>query len=294
MRLPFKKYEGLKNDFIIIDLRNVDQEGLQMQWGNQNLHMALCDRHGGIGADGVLFLEDDNDAVARMKITNSDGSTPEMCGNGIRCVAQYMVDSDEIIGGGPFVIQSDAGPKTIQIQGSGIKVAMGQGKPQTSPAAETPWGGNSAWQPSNWEGPAPLAWAVDMGNPHLVLDFPVSAQEMLKWGPVWAAHPYFEAGVNVGFSRVLASNEIELKVWERGAGATMACGTGACAAALAWWQHRDWRGPVKVNLPGGQLEIGLQRASEGGFDVVMTGPAQHVYSGEVPESWWSTVIDAAK
>ena len=294
MRLPFKKYEGLKNDFIIIDLRNVDQDGRQMQWGNQNLHVALCDRHAGIGADGVLLLKDGAGALAHMKITNSDGSTPEMCGNGIRCVAKYLVDKGEITDEAPFVILSDAGPKTISIQDTGIKVEMGCGTPQSGPGKQQPWGIADGWLPSEWNGPPPLTWAVDMGNPHLVVDCAVAPEKMAKWGPAWSAHPFFEAGVNVGFSRVIATNEIDLRVWERGAGATMACGTGACAAALAWWQHLEWSGPVKVNLPGGQLEIGLRRVVDQNFDVVMTGPAQHVYSGEVPEDWWAAVLEVSK
>ena len=264
-----------------------------MQWGNRNLHVALCDRHGGIGADGVLFLEDGNDAVAHVKIAIRT-ARPQKCAE----------------------MASDVWPNTwwIQVKSSvealsSFKVMRGQ-KPFRFKGLESKW----QWDRGCHKRTPPvkrLGVAITHGSPPIGKDQRRSLGRWTWETPIWCwisrsqpkkcsngdqpgpPIPTLRQGER-GVFRVLASNEIELKVWERGAGATMACGTGACAAALAWWQHRDWRGPVKVNLPGGQLEIGLQRASEGSFDVVMTGPAQHVYSGEVPESWWSTVIDAAK
>ena len=291
MRLPFKKYEGLKNDFIILDLRKVAQEAHRLQWESRDLHVALCERHRGIGADGVLVLSSAPGVRAKMTITNSDGSTPEMCGNGVRCVAQYLRDLEEVGPNETFAVGSDAGPKSVTLTPEGIRVGMGLGKRLKNAAGEILWGTAAKWCPESLPGTSPVNWAVDMGNPHLVLDLAADAQQIQVWGPAWEKHPHFTAGVNVGFSEVLEPNALALRVWERGAGATWACGTGACAAALARASQHRWEGPVSVRLPGGVLTVELQALGDGQTDVFMTGAARHVYSGEVPASVWKASLE---
>ena len=289
MILPFYKYEGLKNDFVIFDLRNVEDEGLLRAALDINLHRKLCQRHSGIGADGILVLERSQDPklLGRMVITNSDGSRPEMCGNGIRCVAQFLFDNAEITKGDRFGVVSDAGTKEIILTDQGVRVDMGVARPLLGPRGQRLWGSLSDWVPDETASYKGAQWAVDMGNPHLVLRSATDFKRIQNEGPAWGRHPFFVQGVNVGFSEQTGPHQIKLMVWERGAGATWACGTGACAAAVAWFDAESWNRPVTVNLPGGTLTIEVHRKEDGAFQVFMIGPARQVYSGSLSLDSWA-------
>ena len=288
MILPFYKYEGLKNDFVILDLRKVQDEKLLGAAQDINVHRKLCERHSGVGADGVLVLQkcEDPNVVGRMVITNSDGSQPEMCGNGIRCVAQFLFDNAEIRSGESFRVASDAGHKEIIVTDQGVRVDMGLARPLVTAQGKRLWGNLGDWVPDGISSTKSPQWAVDMGNPHLVLRSGTDFKQIQEDGPAWARHPFFTQGVNVGFSEQIGPFELKLMVWERGAGATWACGTGACAAAVAWFDAEGWDQPVQVNLPGGTLVIEIHRQGDAAFQVFMTGPARQVYSGRLSLSSW--------
>ncbi|HET7754119.1 MAG TPA: diaminopimelate epimerase [Anaeromyxobacteraceae bacterium] len=258
MPLQFWKYQGLGNDFVVVDgpLMGVDRA------------RRVCDRRRGIGADGVLTVlpPRTDGAVAYMHIFNSDGSVAAMCGNGIRCVARHLA---EVHGAsGDLVVDTDAGPKRCVVErdaaGSVVAVTVEMG-------------------PARVEGEQDFVAAeehlhairVSMGNPHAVFFGPSSAERARSIGPVIeAAVP---GGVNVGFAS-LRGAEIDLVVWERGAGLTEACGTGACAAVVAAVHTGQARAgvPVEVRLPGGPLTITVD---EGAARVSMRGPAERVFSG---------------
>jgi len=266
----FDKIEGLGNDFIVVDARLTP-----------TLAREVCDRHRGIGADGVLFV----DTVARsMRVMNADGSRPEMCGNGIRCVMLWLAQRDLVSAGKTLTIDTDAGPHActlLSLDGSRASVRVAMRPYLMDPA------------PALVKSDAPLIEAdvpvdevhhvigtyVSMGNPHWVV-FDAEAQKAEALAPALERHPLFPSHVNVGLAEVLGPRSLSLKVYERGVGYTQACGTGACAAAAAAVETgRMSRGkPIEVHLPGGTLEI---LVSDRGSPVFMTGPARHVFRGEI-------------
>jgi diaminopimelate epimerase len=279
MSTRFHKLHGLGNDFILIDAtgggRNVTpEEGI-----------ALCDRHRGIGADGVLWLGAAGGAACRLVITNSDGSRAEMCGNGIRCVAKYLHDAgvartDEI------PILTDAGLLTCKVfpgadgRVETVRVAMGRPRLERS---EIPMQGSGRCidEPLEVEGRTLRVTAVSMGNPHAVSFGDASRELALALGPRVEHHPLFPRRTNVELARVLSRTEIDLTVWERGCGLTQACGTGACATTVAAVLNGlvEADREVRVNLPGGALFITVPRDLS---NVWMRGPATYVFSGEAP------------
>ena len=273
--LPFAKYEGLGNDFIVVDAERAAGLGPAQA-------IALCDRHRGVGADGVLLV-DTRGARPSMRVINADGSVPEMCGNGIRCVAMYLHRSGT---GAVMLIDTDAGPHACDVRsgtpGAGgaaqVTVAMRPGTlvPERIPVlASTPM----IDAPFEIEGQTLHLTAVSMGNPHAV-SFDDVGERRLVLGPAVGRDRRFPQGVNVGFARQLGSAQLELAVFERGSGWTQACGTGACAAAIAAVETgRARRGaPIEVRLPGGALSIAV---SEPDQPVSMTGPARYVFEGRV-------------
>jgi diaminopimelate epimerase len=282
MNLPFYKYEGLKNDFVIIDLRNAQESVPLEEILAPKVHRKLCERHSGIGADGVLLLKKGTHepSTGQMIVINADGTRPQMCGNGVRCIAQYLYDQAQVTLDTPFIIETDAGLKQMEIRSEGIRVDMGMAQPWVDGKGTRLWGQKLSWSPKINATEALRGWAVDMGNPHLVLRQKSDFQTIHALGPAWAKHPFFEEGVNVGFSELIGPQKLNLMVWERGSGATWACGTGACAAAVAWAHAEGWTGEVEVCLPGGALKIEVTEVESHMFQVFMTGPARHVYSGE--------------
>ncbi|MBO6940165.1 MAG: diaminopimelate epimerase [Deltaproteobacteria bacterium] len=265
--LRFSKYEGLGNDFIIVDgAAQVDTERA----------VELCDRHRGIGADGVLIV---NASAPSMEVINADGSVPEMCGNGLRCVVWHLVREGHFERGAEHQIQTGAGPHLAKLHGDG-DVEIWMSAPTLEPK-EVPMAadGPRVDAPIEVVGRTLSFTAVGMGNPHAVIFDELTAAERLEYGPQVQAHQWFPAGVNVGFARMVDGG-LELHVLERGSGWTQACGTGACAAAVAAVETgRAERGtPIRVELPGGALTIVV---GEPGERVRMRGPARHVFDGEL-------------
>jgi diaminopimelate epimerase len=276
MALRFSKYEGIGNDFVVVDVSA--DEALAQALG-PDAARRICDRHLGVGGDGLLLVGERSGRPS-MKVINADGSVPEMCGNGLRCVALYLVRAGRAAPGS-FVIETDAGPHACEVSVSGgagsVEVTMRA--PSFEPGS-LPLLADAPLVEGRFEvdGEALVATAVSMGNPHLVL-FGDASERRAALGPRLERDPRFPRGVNVGFARP-AGAELVLDVWERGAGWTRACGTGACAAAAAAVETgRAARGePLDVRLPGGLLSI---RVGAPGEPVRMRGPARHVFDGEL-------------
>lgn len=274
--LAFEKYEGLQNDFLLLDARDRSAPGRDLRVATR---VWLCARHEGIGADGVLTLLPPRDprAVVRMHVTNADGTESEMCGNGLRCVSQWLLDHNLVRAGEVHLIDTDAGLQSCVASGREVEVWL---PPPDFSAANL--GRPCRGEAMQVEGRSAIATAVSMGNPHLVLVFeePVESAWVRSVGPVLEHSAPFPDRVNVGFAHVESPARVRLWVWERGAGLTRACGTGACAAAVALVAlgRLAARDPIDVHLPGGKL--GIAWAGEG-EPVRMQGPARAVFSGQV-------------
>ena len=274
MTIEFTKYHGLGNDFILIDNRHQTEPTL-----TSSQAVRLCDRHFGIGADGVIFLlPGQADTDYTMKIFNSDGSEPEMCGNGIRCLARFIA---QLGGQGSCRIHTRAGVITPQLDGEQVTVDMGL--PQLL-AAEIP---TTLVQPDEKVIDQPLNVAeqiwnitcVSMGNPHCITFVnDAEAIALKKLGPHFEHHQAFPQRINTEFIEVIKPDYLKMRVWERGAGATFACGTGACAAVVAGVLTNRSDRSCTVELPGGCLEINWNQADG---RVYMTGPAQQVFIGQL-------------
>lgn len=285
--MRFAKYHGLGNDFLVVDLRNVSAAEAEAAQLPANV-IALCDRQFGVGGDGVLAILPSQTADARMRVLNSDGSEAEMCGNGIRCVAKELYER-----GGlrkpEIAIDTGAGRLTCAIDADGgvvrsVTVAMGMPRllreeiPMTGPAGE-----RCIAQPLEIAGATRPITCVSMGNPHAVA-FVGSRDEAAKLassvGTLVENHSTFPRRTNAEFAFMKSRREIDLVVWERGCGITLACGTGACATTVAAILngHADEATPVRVNLPGGSLEITVQAGLTG---VAMKGPALHVFDSDI-------------
>jgi diaminopimelate epimerase len=279
----FAKYHGLGNDFIVVDLRDArGEDAAAVQ--EPAVVRALCDRQFGIGADGVLAILPAHTAVARMRVLNADGSEAEMCGNGIRCVAVELHERGGV-GEREIAIETGAGRLVCELADAHVTVSMGAPRllrgeiPMTGPAGQ-----RCIEQPLAIAGqPTHAFTGVSMGNPHAVsfVDARDDAMRLAtSLGPIVEHHAWFPQRTNVEFAHVRSPREIDLVVWERGVGITLACGTGACATAVAaLLTGRIEEGPpVMVNLPGGQLQI---RVLPELANVRMTGPAVRVFDGEL-------------
>jgi diaminopimelate epimerase len=268
----FQKYEGLGNDFVVVDAATDDEVTPERA-------VEICDRHRGVGADGVLLVlppRDPSAALAHMRVINSDGSRPEMCGNGVRCVALHLVRTRGAAegGAGTVTVETDAGPRVCALDSMGpnaesanVTVDMGTVRVLGTRALR------DLGEP---ELEIELTLA-DAGNPHAILFGTFSRSDIERLGPRLSANAAFPSGTNVEFAHGAEGGGIDLVVWERGAGLTLACGTGACAtAAVACSRGLAAHGkPVTVRLPGGPLEITVDAAGR----ATMRGPARHVFSG---------------
>lgn len=271
--LRFYKYEGLGNDFLIIEKGAL--AGLQL---TSEQAIAFCDRHRGLGADGVLVLDVD---APSMDVINSDGSVPEMCGNGIRCAALHLARraNEAAL---EVMIDTLAGPHFCRVfnQLGAESVAVQMASPSLVPA-DLPLNSAAPWLDHRLEvdGRSLRLSGVSMGNPHAVT-FDDVGDARLDLGPAIQGDPHFPEGVNVGFVSQQVGSSMRLDVLERGAGWTRACGTGACAAAVA--AVETGRAPrdeaLSVRLPGGTLTITVGAQGE---SVLMEGPARFVFQGEV-------------
>lgn len=277
-QISFAKYEGLGNDFIIVDERHSGSLKPSLLANDVN---RLCERHLGIGADGVLTIlsPPDKNHIATMHITNADGSVPEMCGNGLRCVGLWLRDTCTVQENQPFSVWTDAGSKTVIVTGNHVEIDMGIGIVGNYLARQ-----QLSLPPSELPEKACEAVSVDMGNPHLVLELLVNEEQAKTIGAQLECHPAFKQRTNVGFIRRIGNNEIDLLVWERGAGLTQACGTGASAAvvALVNASKLPLDVPIQVNVPGGSLWVKAGNGSSQTLDkvqVTMRGPARKVFEG---------------
>jgi diaminopimelate epimerase len=273
--LEFSKLHGTANDFVYVDARR------GFPGDPAALAPRLCDRHRGIGADGLILLLPSERADCRMRIVNADGSTAEMCGNGIRGFAKFVLDRG-LLRQNPLSVETDAGVKTVRAEladGRVRRVAVDMGTPEWSGRAiPVDADGEVIERPLEVAGRAWAVTCVSMGNPHCVVFVEdTAALPLADLGPRFEHHPFFPRRVNTEFIRVASPTRLEMRVWERGAGETMACGTGACAAAVAAARTGRAERRCVVALPGGELEIEW-RADD---HVVMTGDAVEVFSGRI-------------
>ena len=277
MSYEFSKYQGLGNDFILIDNRHSPETLVTPEQASQ-----ICDRHLGIGADGVIFALPGQDGTDyTMRIYNSDGSEPEMCGNGIRCLAKFIANLEGIDKvNKTYRIHTLAGIISPQLQGNGL-VKVDMGKPFLT-AVEIPTTLVAADEKviNKTITVANKSWAVtcvSMGNPHCITFVEDSdAIPLEKIGPLFEYYSEFPQRINTEFIQVVKLDYIKMRVWERGAGITLACGTGACASVVAGVLNHKCDRVCTVELPGGSLQIEWSSVNN---RVYMTGPAELVFTG---------------
>lgn len=278
--LSFTKMQGLGNDFIIVDGQEVKEKGLDYS----SLAVKMCDRNFGIGGDGLIIVNPPDvksDTDVSWRIINSDGSEPQMCGNGIRCFAKYVYEKG-IVTKKKFTIWTLAGTIIPEILENGeVKVDMGA---PILEASKIPAKVDTLEQIFNY----PLTVkdktfninAVSMGNPHCIIYTDEDTEFLAKeYGPYLEKHEIFSEKTNVEFVKILSKDEIKIDVWERGCGITLACGTGACASVVAGIVNKFIHNVVTAKLPGGSLEIEWQQTSDIN-KIYMSGPAEFVFSGE--------------
>jgi diaminopimelate epimerase len=260
--LSFLKYEGLGNDFLLLD-------GGEASVVTPELAARLCDRRFGVGADGVVLVLPgvEGRSAARMRVINADGSIPEMCGNGLRCLAHYLARKQGLERG-ELSVETDAG-----LRGCKVDVPRGVVTVDMGPARVL---GDRTLELAQGHFVVALA---SVGNPHAVLFGDFTDEDVDRLGPAIATHPAFVRGVNVGFAKH-EGQRVDLVVWERGVGVTLACGTGACAAAAVLCARGFARHdhPIEVALPGGTLTVTIASGTE---HATLEGPARRVFSGQV-------------
>jgi len=274
--MKFWKYNGIGNDFVLIDGINaevdIDAERCKL----------MCDRNYGIGADGVIFLLPGDKTDLSMRVINSDGTEAEMCGNGIRCLAKHAYDT-KIVNKKEFTVSTPAGVKKAKVfpdAGEVVTVMIDMGAPVLDGRSiPIDYDGKFLDQPFNVDGFNIKGNAVSMGNPHFVTFSDLSDGEVRQLGPILEKHPFFPRRTNVGFCRI-ENGELHIIVYERGAGWTLACGTGACASATAAALNGavPFGKPIDVRLPGGWLKITVEKSLG---HVYMEGPATLVYEGSI-------------
>jgi diaminopimelate epimerase len=282
---PFSKYQGLGNDFLIVDGRG--EPDPEACFGlTPAAVQRLCDRRFGVGGDGVILaLPPREGGELRMRIFNADGSEPEMCGNGIRCLARFLADSDGDLPGRRWQVETLAGRIVPELMADG-RILVDMGPPFLEPnAVPTTLPAGSQGLPQgelDVDGLRLMVAAAGMGNPHVVIPVEdVAAVDLERLGAALETHPAFPARTNVHFVQVLGPDHLVMRVWERGAGPTLACGTGACATLVACHLLGLSDRRARVDLPGGALEI---RWDGPGSPVLMGGPAEPVFDAVVAPS----------
>ncbi|GIK16142.1 MAG: diaminopimelate epimerase [Planctomycetota bacterium] len=273
--MRFTKMHGLGNDYVYVDLRDGDVADVE------GLARRVSDRYRGVGGDGLILIGSSARADVRMIMYNADGSRSQMCGNGIRCVAKYAVDHG-LARGPNLTIETDAGVKTAECRLEGGKVSavrIDMGPPRLEPASLpcTLAGDRIVDRPVEFGGVSLRMTCVSMGNPHAVffVEDP-AAIDLTSLGPKIEHAPIFPERVNVHFARALAPDRVVMRTWERGAGATQACGTGACAVCVAGHMTGLTRRRITATLPGGDLELDWRDDDH----VYKTGPAVEVFQGD--------------
>ena len=278
--MHFTKWQGCGNDFVLVDCRKNRIEDYA------DFARKACDRHYGIGADGVLVLLPSGQADFCMRIFNTDGSEAEMCGNGIRCFARYLYDSG-IAGKEEFTVETGAGilvPRIVLEDGKATAVRVDMGKPVLAgdDIPVTGFGrGQVVSEPIEVAGKTYAMTCVSMGNPHCVLFVEdIAACGIESLGAQFESHERFPRKTNTEFVEVRDRSHMRMRVWERGAAITLACGTGACASLVAAVLNGRTERQAEIELDGGKLLV--EWAEDG--HVYMTGPAEQVFSGELKEA----------
>ena len=273
--MKFQKMHGLGNDFILMD--TIDP----LKYNLEKLAIDLCNRHEGLGADGIILILPSEIADVKMRIINSDGSEANMCGNGIRCFAKYVYDN-QINAAKSFTIETGAGvmvPKLIVEEGRVVSVKVNMGSPDLNRSAipMTGTAGSVINEPMVVSGKEYLITSMLMGVPHtMVFVDHLNDTDIVGIGREIEKNPVFPKGTNVNFVEVLSDTEIKVRTWERGAGSTLACGTGSCASAVASFLNGKTGKKVIVHLTLGDLLIEWTDGL-----VYMTGTANHVFTGEI-------------
>jgi diaminopimelate epimerase len=262
--VEFVKAHGTGNDFVVV-------EDLADRYRiTPELVRAVCDRHFGVGADGLIRIAPGRRAPFFMDYHNADGSVAEMCGNGVRVVGKYLCDRGHV--GSAFDLETRAGIKHLELHADDhgrvdrVTVDMGSPEPEDDD------------RKLDVDGRVVTATCLSMGNPHAVVFVDdVDAAPVTTLGPLLERHPAFPAGTNVEFAQVVDAGTVRQRTWERGVGETLACGTGACAAVVAGIRRGRLERKVDVETRGGQLTIEW----DGQGSVFMTGPAVTVFEGEI-------------
>lgn len=282
--IKFTKMEGLGNDYVYIDCTKNDIEN------KSELAKIISDRHFGVGSDGLILIKNSKDCDFRMQMFNSDGTEAEMCGNGIRCVGKYVYDKG-LTEKKKLKIETLAGTKILELnvkdgKVSTVRVDMGEpileGKDIPAKSGKTfkSKDGIKFYKVNiEIEDELKELTCISMGNPHGI-DFVNSAEKLNieKYGPIIEKDNHFPNKVNAEFVEIIDKNNIKMRVWERGSGETLACGTGACASAVASFLNGYTERKVNVELLGGNLQI---EWNEENNHVYMTGPAKIVFEGEI-------------
>jgi diaminopimelate epimerase len=273
--MRFTKMQGAGNDFVVLDLRDGRRPP------DAALAARLADRHFGVGCDQILTIEPPRDAqsVAAYRIWNSDGSPSQQCGNGARCVAAWLV-RDGAATGDAFRVDSPLATHEVARLGED-RYAIAMGVPEFTPA-NIPLQGfahaQDEYEADVDEGVRLRFGAVSMGNPHAVIEMPsVANAPVAHYGTLLQQSPHFPQSANIGFAEVLSRGHVRLRVFERGVGETLACGSGACAAAAVLIRRGRIDRDVVISLPGGDLHI---RWPDDRAQVIMAGPAAFVFEGE--------------
>lgn len=275
--MNFVKLQATGNDFVLIDARRMKRD-----WSA--LAKAMCHRHFGVGADGLLLILASKVADFYMRMFNPDGSEAEACGNGLRCAARYAMESG-LVSSADIRIETPAGIKVLRPRGkNSIQVAMG--KPILAPSAIPVIVERKGTRDKAPAVDYPLAignmklkiTCVSIGNPHAVcfLEQPVDDFPLAEVGPKVERHPMFPNRVNFEIVNVISRKRLRARVWERGAGETLSCGTGACAIAVAARLKKLTDNPVDIILPGGTLAVDW----DGRGEVLLSGPAEVVFEGK--------------
>lgn len=258
--MRFTKMEGLGNDYIYLNCLKEVPEDLP------ELAVTLSDRHFGVGADGLICIRPGRDGDFTMEMYNADGSRGAMCGNGIRCVGKYVYDN-ALTRKTCLTIDTDAGPRFLRLHvlgGQVREVTVDMGEPKLSPPLEVQ---------------GETVYPVDMGNPHGVIFCPEPEEIDLEVrGAALGRDPAFPGEWNMEFAAVEARDRLRVRVWERGSGPTLACGTGACAVLAAAVKSGRCDRRATVALPGGELKVEWERESG---RILLTGPARTVFQGEI-------------
>lgn len=272
--LPFSKMHGAGNDFVVIDLRDGTPPP------DAQLASRLADRHFGVGCDQILTIEAPRsaEAVASYRIWNSDGSLSQQCGNGARCVAAWLV-RDGVARGDRFRVDSPLATHDVMRLGDD-RYSIAMGVPQFDPS-KIPLAGFAEARERyeiQLDGKTISFGAVSMGNPHALVEVAdIDSAQVAMLGALLQSSSAFPQSANVGFAQVLARDHLRLRVYERGVGETLACGSGACAAAALLIRRGTVDRDVRISLPGGDLQISWP---DDAAEVIMSGPAAFVFEGD--------------